>query len=87
LVAWSPSAADVVIDPMSGVPSMLPKTPPLVIVKVLPVISLMLSLSCFANPARKAKSSSTSLSDFDYMFLITGVTKPLGVAAAKPMLM
>jgi len=67
---------------MIGVPIIDPNTPPLVIVKVPPAISsnvILLSRALFANAAKVFSKSAKFMS---YAFLMTGVTRPVGVETA-----
>mmetsp|Transcript_93279 Transcript_93279/g.241108 ORF Transcript_93279/g.241108 Transcript_93279/m.241108 type:complete len:290 (-) Transcript_93279:727-1596(-) len=84
-VAWRPITALMEVEPIMGVPSMLPKTPPLLMLKVPPSMSDNWILSSLAFFARAANSRSTPTMDSCSTLRITGTTKPRGLAAAKPM--
>ena len=67
---------------MIGVDSIEPKIPPLVMVKVPPVISSIESLPSRAFTANLTTSFSTSSKLIDSAFLITGTMSPLGAETA-----
>ena len=65
-----------------GVDNIDPKTPPLVIVKVPPVISSTVILPSLARIAKRLTSDSTPLNDRFSAFLITGTINPFGPETA-----
>jgi len=65
-----------------GVPIILPKTPPFVIVKVPPVISSRVILPSFALFASSMIPFSTSAKLISPAFHNTGTTNPVGDATA-----
>jgi len=67
---------------MIGVPSIEPKIPPLVTVKVPPVMSSKVIEPSLARLARLLISCSISAKLISPAFLITGTTRPVGEATA-----
>ena len=65
-----------------GVDNIEPKTPPLVIVNVPPVISSTVICPSLALIAKRFTSLSTPLKDKFSAFLITGTIKPFGPETA-----
>ena len=70
---------------MIGVLSMLPNTPPLVMVKVPPVISSILSFASRALIANRLISASISARLILSAFRMIGTINPLGELTAMPM--
>lgn len=68
-----------------GADKKLPKTPPLDIVKLPPVISSKVNCPLLALSAKSYIALSISGRDISYTFLITGTTKPLGEETATEM--
>jgi len=70
---------------MMGVPSMLPKTPPLEMVKVPPAMSSSEMASARAFLASSPSVPSTCAKDRDCALRMTGTTRPRGLATATLM--
>ena len=70
---------------MIGVESIEPNTPPLVIVKVPPVISSTVICPSRARVAKRFTSASTPLNERFSALRITGTIKPLGPETAIEM--
>ena len=84
LVAWTPRMA-LCGGLMMGVESMEPKTPPLVTVKVPPLISSSVSAPVCARAPKSAMADSMAAKDMDSALRKTGVTSPRGVPTATAM--